>query len=319
MVHRAVQEQEPCVLVGHDGTRRAEAVVDEAAAEAVRRRLPLTVVGVVVLQSELDPALGADAPAELTATGPLADQLAASAARVGRRHLDLVVSTLHLLRDAVPGSVPPARLLVVGTQGAVRTTFSVGTVSWSLLHAVDCPVMAVPSPVEAGGGRQHPAGPVVAGVGENPRDVEVVREAATAAAARRTSVELVHALHPRPGEPPGEEAAARGRALAAELVHRVRADRAAPDALEDADAPRRPDVQVTTVLSDEEPAAALRGCGARASLLVVGSRGPLALAGLVAGSVSRTTIGTAPCPVLVVVHRDAPAPRGRPVTTGAEA
>jgi nucleotide-binding universal stress UspA family protein len=300
-------EQQPCVLVGFDGTRRQDAVLEVAAGEALRRRLPLTIAGAVVVKEgreghERSP--DGRLRTQDRAAADADERLVAAAARVRRDHPALPVSRVLLREDAPAGSVPPAQLLVLGANRAQHTTFGLGTAGWSLVRAVACPVVVVPSPALAAFGQGYTAGPVVAGVGQDPLDVEVLREAVAAARARGTAVQLVHAVRPRPTEP-GRAAHARACARAAELIRRARVGL---------------DVPVRTVLSSEEPAAALRRCAARASLLVIGSHRPLALAGPGVGSVGRGVIGDVPCPVQVVVHRTVPGVAGaRSATAGAGA
>lgn len=63
-----------------------------------------------------------------------------------------------------------------------------------------------------------------------------------------------------------------------------------------------PEMDVTTILTHDRPADALVRLGRSAELLVVGTRGPIALANLVLGSVSRGVLDAAGRPVLVVPH-----------------
>lgn len=69
-----------------------------------------------------------------------------------------------------------------------------------------------------------------------------------------------------------------------------------------------PGVDVTAVVTEGRPAAALIDESKGASLLVVGSRGHGAFAGMLLGSVSEHCVSHAHCPV-VVVREPVPAPR----------
>ena len=59
-------------------------------------------------------------------------------------------------------------------------------------------------------------------------------------------------------------------------------------------------VPVTTIVTPDAPAEALLGLADHAGLLVVGTRGPLAMARLALGSVSRAVLDDADVPVLLV-------------------
>jgi nucleotide-binding universal stress UspA family protein len=62
---------------------------------------------------------------------------------------------------------------------------------------------------------------------------------------------------------------------------------------------------VSVVLTQDAAVDGLLRHGKHAAVLVVGSRGPAALAGLSLESVSRAVLDAPPCPVLVVVPRSA--------------
>jgi nucleotide-binding universal stress UspA family protein len=58
--------------------------------------------------------------------------------------------------------------------------------------------------------------------------------------------------------------------------------------------------QITRTIVEDHPAAALVNASEGAELLVVGSRGHGAFAGMLLGSVSQHVVSNAPCPVVVV-------------------
>ena len=61
-----------------------------------------------------------------------------------------------------------------------------------------------------------------------------------------------------------------------------------------------PDVPVERLVTRDRPAHSLLAQAARAQLVVVGSRGHGAFAGLVLGSVSHAVLHRSPCPVAIV-------------------
>ncbi|HEX2706288.1 MAG TPA: universal stress protein, partial [Candidatus Lustribacter sp.] len=61
-----------------------------------------------------------------------------------------------------------------------------------------------------------------------------------------------------------------------------------------------PELSVTTLISEGDPAQTLAEAGREAGLVVVGSRGRGGFSGLLLGSVSHRVIHTATCPVAVV-------------------
>jgi nucleotide-binding universal stress UspA family protein len=63
-----------------------------------------------------------------------------------------------------------------------------------------------------------------------------------------------------------------------------------------------PAVQVSTVVAEGPPALELLKAAQDADLLVVGSRGHGAFAGMLLGSVSEHCVAHSPCPVVVVRH-----------------
>jgi nucleotide-binding universal stress UspA family protein len=66
-------------------------------------------------------------------------------------------------------------------------------------------------------------------------------------------------------------------------------------------------VKVSTVIVEGHPAAELLDQSAGADLLVLGSRGHGAFAGMLLGSVSEHCLAHASCPVVVVRHSAQPA------------
>jgi nucleotide-binding universal stress UspA family protein len=287
-----------CVLVGTDGSWHSGPVLDAAAAEASTRGLPLLIVSVVRSLPEeqagrMAPTDGGDRSAELTDW-----RLREAVSRVRGMHPALEIRTLRLpdavhLPWRIDGSagLPEPRLLVVGARGPHdQPAFGVGTVSRDLLRASSCPVLVVPESTHV-----RPANPavhadaVVAGLADDPLSGPVLRAAADEAGVRRARLRIVHCYTAAGGES-DEQALARATARAQELV-------GATGAVDE----RWSALPYGLVVTDEPAAEALSRRSAAASVVVLGTRGPAALAGLSPASVSRAVVGSARCPVLLVV------------------
>ncbi|MEV7686725.1 universal stress protein [Streptomyces bungoensis] len=132
--------------------------------------------------------------------------------------------------------------------------------------------------------------PVIAGVDGSPESLAAAEWAAREAVRRDRPLRLVHAWNWHPERTDGEPASAAQRHLARRALRRAeeRVRRAAPGL-------RTADEQV------EGPAtAALLRAAEQAELLVLGSRGLSAFAGLLVGSVALGVIARAPVPVVLV-------------------
>jgi nucleotide-binding universal stress UspA family protein len=300
-----MSRQSPCVLVGTDGSWHSGPVLDTAAAEASTRGLPLLIVSVVRSLPEeagrMAPKGGGDSSAELTDW-----RLREAVSRVRGAHPALEIST-HRLPDAhVPwrldgsAGLPEPRLLVIGARGPHdQPAFEVGTVSRDLLRATSCPVLVVPeyAHVRPANPAVH-AGALVAGLADDPLSGLVLRTAADEAAVRRARLQIVHCYTAARGES-GEHALGRATARAQEVV-------GAAQAVDE----RWSTLPYSLVLTDEPADEALSRRSAAASMVVLGTRGPAALAGLSPASVSRAVVGSARCPVLLVVPGTGPAVPG---------
>jgi nucleotide-binding universal stress UspA family protein len=290
-------ETTPCVLVGYDGTWRTEAVLDAAAEDARRRRRALAVVTVV--QGAEDPRLrfGARAAEQEAAQAEARGCLERAAAHVRRSRPGVAVTGVAVPdvdAPAMAALLPPADRLVVGARGRHdQPGFALGSVSRRLLQAAGCPVLVVPDDSHPDARREDR--PVVAGVDDDPAAPLVVHAAADEAHARGTHLLVVHAFRRRPGED-GQAALQRAQTGVESVLDHAALGPGSP---------------VTVVVTPGEPAAALLLHAERASMVVMGSRGPLALAGLALGSVSRAVLDATPCPVLVVAGEPAVVPPQR--------
>lgn len=274
------------VLVGDDGTRHSRRVVELAVDEADRLGLPLTVLVVAHPVADPDRSMTAQRRDERAAVEEAGRLLDATLARARARRPDRSVTGLLMVdpdETDLTDRLAECALVVVGSRGAAgHRVFSLGTTSRHLLRSAPCPVLVVP--VDGAAPPDRRSGLVVVGLDDGPLGPLVVREAAAAASPAR-HVQVLHSYRRRQGET-AEVALARARAVCDEQVRR-----AGPD----------PQVRITRVLTSEPAAGALvRQASGGASLLVIGSRGPLALAGLTHDSVSRAVLEVMPCPVLVV-------------------
>lgn len=292
------------VLVGSSGSWRSGAVLDVAAAEASRRGAGLAVVGAVPPVPDAGGSLTEMLVDERRAGELVTRRLSEAVARLQARYPGLRLTT-HTLADPESGApgeqdgaLPEASLLVLGARGANgEPVFALGTLGRRLLKGTTCPVLVVPEDGPDPGVREtrRPAA-VTVGIDDGPLAAEVLTQATAEATLLGTHVVAVHAYSPLPGE--GEPAArARARRSVAATLRRAGGP---------ADRPVLGGVSVSTVLTQDPAVDALLRHGEHASMLVVGSRGPAALAGLSLDSVSRAVLDAPPCPVLLVVPRAAP-------------
>jgi nucleotide-binding universal stress UspA family protein len=283
-------DRQPCVLVGVDGGWRSFKLVIVAAEEARRRNLPLVMV--TVTRPVLDPERS---PYGQRLDEQQAEELArrrlAEAVLAVRNHDARVDVSAHVLPESVlaadeEATLDSAELLVLGARGGYgRTAFGLDSISRMLLTRARCPVLTVPDTV-LGGRRLQPVGgaPVVVGIAGTELDTAVMRAAVAESSSRRTALRVVHAYRAGSGESAGE-AVSRGLDICAGATRAVPVPQAIP-------------VSATARLGD--PTTVLLHEVGEGSVLVIGSRGPGALAGLAADSVSRQILREAKGCVLVV-------------------
>jgi len=290
-------------VVGFDGTWHSRPALERAANEAVERRLALTVLTVVPLPS--DPHLSVraqDADAKARWEQAL-ERVTTATADLGRDHPGLSVS-LEVVRedelDQVERDIGNAGLMVLGDSGSAGpAAFLLGSTSRQLVRGTRCPILVVPdgestarqsrAVVDAGHATVL-TGAVLVGAGGGPAVVGLLRLAGAEAMRRGNRLCVLHSYdgsHDR-------QAVSDDTAHPAVVQTRVEqwVEAAALDA----------EVNVTTILTPDPPVDALVRLGRSAELVVVGSRGPIAMARLVMGSVSRGVLDAAATPILVVPH-----------------
>jgi nucleotide-binding universal stress UspA family protein len=287
----------PSVVVGVDGGPAAPAVLTSAGDEARRRRIPLELVTVVGPSTSVDEtgpwASGVPSKAAVRRQLPLDPwvlarrRLSDAAARVAAGWPDVTVHGRCVPQDDIEDAsraealLPrdPA-LLVVGAQGRRRTApFGLGSASRLLVQRLGAPVLVVPR------GRPAPSGtaPVLVGLRDS-RDIEVLRAAAAESA--RRSAPLVVVLV--------------GEASVVPTLTGVLGEVLIP-----------PTTRVIGATGGHAASALVRIAEAEdAQLLVIGTRGSVALAGLAPYSTSRGTLRLSSRPVLLV---PAGAPRSGPL------
>ncbi|NJP68712.1 universal stress protein, partial [Streptomyces spiramenti] len=216
--------------------------------------------------------------------------------------------------DALPHAASHAALLVVGTGGnhGVLADMLRGSVGLAVASRADCPVVVVPETAGGPVAREPDRAPeVVLGVGE--RDHAAAARFAAEAAVRRGCVLRAVAAWQSPplgvGDVPVDAAEWR-------LVYRDRADRALDTALAPVSA-AHPGLTVRRHTEEGNSSHALLTAAEGATLLVVGAgREVTGRSGPHLGSVARSVLHRARCPVVVVPDAEADTAAG---PAGAEA
>jgi nucleotide-binding universal stress UspA family protein len=151
------------------------------------------------------------------------------------------------------------------------------------------------------GTEEHTGGVIVVGVDGSESSIDALKWAATQARLSGASLEAVWAWEwpSSYGWTPPTWASDWNPAVEAEIVLR----RVVETVLENMS-----EVAVKTRVEEGDPASVLLRVAEAADLLVVGSRGHGAFAGMLLGSVSEHCASRAGCPVVVVRHRNEPDP-----------
>lgn len=328
----------PWVVVGVDGSAEASAAVDVAAAEAAARGLRLRIIATCPRPGGPDSYANGMAPAAAGATsaanGGIAARpgmtpgdgpalgvpagvrtLAAPGARAwagraeanrsvaeaaGRVHMawrDLTVRTLVAFGDPAEALIAESRhaaLVVVGARGQGGGT-SPGPVCQRVAAHAYCPTMVVPSGVDSTSGATSGAS-VLVGVEASGRDERALAFAFDEAALRRAGLTVVHVWSGVPEAGLGcVDPFAYDLRAASDVAERRLAETLAGWT------DKYPQVPVRRLaLYDVNTAQALLHVAAGAGLVVVGASLQASVSGQLLGSVTRTLIQQAPCPVCVV-------------------
>ncbi|WP_018686828.1 universal stress protein [Actinokineospora enzanensis] len=288
----------PPVVVGVDGSAASLTAVRWAAAEAAAREFPVRLVHACVpppLRHPVDSRVQADYLDALSDHGRHWLRVAAALVVRTQPGVDVrqelrVGNAVDVLAESATG----AWGLVTGGRGLDGFgDASMGSVSAALTeHAVDvgCPVIVVREEGAAADRR-----PVVVGVDGSPASEAAIAVAFETASVHRAPLTAVHTW---------SEVAFSGLwcALPLDLDWTGIAEREASLLSERLAGLREkyPDVVVTAVVERDRPVRALLDHARAARLLVVGTRGHHALAGVGLGSTSLALVRVAGCPVAVV-------------------
>lgn len=287
------------VVVGFDGTWHSRPALERAADEAVDRQLRLTVLTVVATPS--DPHLSvrdqdADATDRWDQTVGRAN---AAVAELRSTHPGLAVDVDVVHEDdlgQVEQALGETRLIVLGDGGAVGPrAFLLGSISRRLVRGTRCPILVVPESSarhdrSVGDAAEATVltGAVLVGAAPGPAVVGLLRLAGAEASRRRERLCVLHSYDHTPTR--AEDVSAHPADVQTQVQQWIAA------------ADLDPEVHVTTILTPDPPVDALVRLGRSAELLVVGSRGPIAMARLALDSVSRGVLDAIGGPVLVVPH-----------------
>lgn len=280
------------IVVGTDGSERANKAVEWAADRARDRKLPLLVVYATPDLAEFDTAAGIEYGKELNdaATARLAEI-------VDRLRTDF--PGLEVEGQAVYGN--PSEVLVAASRDAAQVVVGarganapwavrmLGGVSDAVTAHAAGPVVVIPDEAH-----EHPHGPILVGIDDSREARAAAAVAFDAALVRGVPVLALHAWDYRgreaawvePTYEPMPESAAAGRI---ELVKRVLADEMAA----------HPEVEVDIKVVRGHPRQALVEYSKHAGLVVIGSRGRGGFAGLLLGSTSKHVLRESLAPVLV--------------------
>ena len=283
------------VVAGVDGSECGLQAVRWAAAEALRRQLPLRLVAAHAWPSGGlvgDPGLGVDYRAVLRDV--VLGHLATAAADARQVAPELDIEQVEVTGYPVPvllGESAHAEIVVLGDRGLGGFTgLLIGSVAVEVTAHASCPVIVVRgSEPDRTGPRPEP---VVVGVDGSPTSEAATAFAFEAASLRRVPLVAVHVWRDVLVD-----------ATMAPLLDWNVIDSDEREVLAERLAgwtEKYPDVPVRRLVARDRPARALVEESGRAQLVVVGSRGRGGFHGLLLGSVSQALLHNAHCPVAVV-------------------
>jgi nucleotide-binding universal stress UspA family protein len=283
------------VVAGVDGSECGLQAVRWAAAEALRRQLPVRLVAAHAWPSGGlvgDPGLGVDYRAVLRDV--VLGHLATAAADARQVAPELDIEQVEVTGYPVPvllGESAHAEIVVLGDRGLGGFTgLLIGSVAVEVTAHASCPVIVVRgSEPDRTGPRPEP---VVVGVDGSPTSEAATAFAFEAASLRRVPLVAVHVWRDVLVD-----------ATMAPLLDWNVIDADEREVLAERLAgwtEKYPDVPVRRLVARDRPARALVEESGRAQLVVVGSRGRGGFHGLLLGSVSQALLHNAHCPVAVV-------------------
>ncbi len=274
------------IVVGTDGSTRAEKAVDWAADRAIARGLPLVVAYVVP-----------ELPALRSASAALATDYERDGHERARARMD---ELLARLREQYPGldvegevvlgnpsyvlaqASKQAEMVVVGARGqsAPLHVRLLGGVSDAVAAHAHGPIAVISDEAH-----ENPAGPVVVGVDDSPASAAAIELAFDAAQVRGVPLVAIHTWEAPPYRQDAYDFADHVTAMVDDVL-------AGP-------AEAHPKVTVDIQIARGRPHQALVDASKDAGLVVVGSRGRGGFAGLLLGSTSKHVLRESHAPVIV--------------------
>lgn len=268
------------IVVGYDGSGDSELALDWADQLAAEQGRPLR-----VLISEVDPTQVLEATSDWHAAKVAQLESDARDRLAGARSRESSIEVIGVPpSQALIDASAKAATVVIGARGhSLLSGVVLGSVSQHVTRHSSCPVVVVRAPY-------HPdANRVVVGVDGSTGSRKALEFAFDHASRSGSPITAVHAWRNAARGDTGEG-----------LVEEIRAaERVLAEALAGF-ADQYPDVKVTTEAIPVVPQRVLADASQSASLVVVGSRGLGAFAGLLLGSVSQSVLHHAQCPVAVV-------------------
>ncbi len=288
-----VQHRGRTVVVGIDGSESALRAVRWAAAEALRRRVPLRVVTAFEwIHDHAAGQLGLGTSHRDIMLNQARRHLVEAAAVAGRAAVGPDVEQQLIVGLPIPvlaAESKRAQLVVIGDRGLGGVTgLLLGSVATALAAHADAPLVVVRGDDED----PDPTAPIVVGVDGSPLSEAALGYAYEAAAARGVPLVAVHTWRELHVD-----------ATIAPLLDWDAIESDERDVLAEQLAgwsEKYPDVRVQRTVVGDRPAHALVEQSSRAQLVVVGSRGRGGITGMLLGSVSHAVLHRAHCPVAVI-------------------
>lgn len=281
----------PTIVVGVDGSDSSRQALDWAVEETTRRHRALQVL--CAWQSDYSAETAAPIAPRMEDACRAIVETAAAHARTESPGLEVSTSTVHAqAASALIAASRRADTVVVGARGVRAVTEALlGSTSMQLAAYASCPVVVVRERTAS----REAARRVVVGVDGSEVSVEATGYAFEQASERGVGLTVVHAWN----------ANVYTSGLAMSMLVEPWAELVAEQERITDEATARwtekfPTVDVQTQVTQERPADALVDASENAELVVVGSRGRGGFRGLLLGSVCRSVLHRAHCPVAVV-------------------
>ena len=282
----------PTIVVGVDGSDSSRQALDWAVEEATRRHRPLQVL--CAWQSDYSEKTVAPVTRRIEEASGAIVEAAAAHARTESPGLEVATSTVHAqAASALIAVSRRADTVVVGARGVGAVTEALlGSTSMQLAAYASCPVVVVR---EHAGGRAAAARRVVVGVDGSETAAEATGYAFEQASERGLGLTVVHTWNANVYTSglamsvlvePWDELVAEQERITDEATARW--------------TEKFPTVDVRTQVTQGRAADVLVEASENGELVVVGSRGRGGFRGLLLGSVSRSVLHRAHCPVAVV-------------------